>query len=1038
MSDGDQPTPPDEPTTSREDERAAEETAEHAPAAARPVEATTDAVHDPPPSRATETFDHTVTHGEPGDGAGRAFSRGTTVRYFGDYEIQRELGRGGMGVVYKARQVSLNRPVALKMIKAGVLAGVDELRRFKNEAEAVAMLDHPGIVSVHEVGEHEGQQYFSMKLVEGSNLGERLREFEDRPRDAARLVAEAAEAVAHAHMRGILHRDLKPANLLVDAEGHPHITDFGLAKRVEADEEMTTSGAILGTPAYMSPEQAEGRRGTITTATDVYGLGAILYALLTGRAPFKGDSVVDTLAKVRAQPPEGPRKLNAKVPRVLETICLKCLEKDPRRRYPTANALADDLHRWLDSRPITARRAGAAERAWLWCKRKPAIAALSAAMFLALAGGTGATIAVQARANASLAEKNDQLLRANTALKDEQRKVEDREREALDALDRFGRAIADEPLLKNTPFLKELRSRLLREPLAFFGRLQSQLAVDALSRPDSLQRLASVAYRHGRLAHEIGDRQDALKSLQLAATALTRIIREHPSEPEYQLELANTNYATALVQAAMGGFQKAIGSVEQAERILERGTGSPFEDGDWKWSLARCQLMHGTLLFQAGQVGASRRSLDNARRVYEVLIQHHGADLTLRSEFAKCLLCLGGIATDSGQFDEARAHYADTMRVLDELAKAEPSVADFRCDMAKVHHNLGKIESLSRRFAEARVSFQRSIELFEELTREQPTVIEYQTGLAGGFLSLSQADALSGRPDECAASLSKARPIFELLVREHPESPDFASALGATLHNLGEYHFDARRYDQARVLLKEAIGLQSKALETNPSNQHYRECMEAHLLVLRNVARATRDAADLAQAESGLAELEASDARLKKLRERLRAVLGGEFPKDHQQCIALAREGYRVGMYAASARLWREAIESEPNLAADRQTQHRYNAACAAALAAAGTGKDEPPLDDASKSMLREQAREWLQEELDVWTKLIDSATPEQRTAIVQTLKHWQQDTDLATIRDADALARLPEAERQAWKTLWTHVDALLAKRAETASQARQ
>src|SRR5262245_30189666 len=228
----------------------------------------------------------------------------TTIRYFGDYEIQAELGRGGMGVVYRARQVSLNRPVALKLIRAGVLAGDDELRRFQNEAEAVALLDHPGIVPVYEVGDHEGQRYFSMKLVPGGNLADRLATSRDDPKAAAPLLIEAAEAVHHAHVRGILHRDVKPANILVDDQGHPHITDFGLAKRVEADAEMTATGAVLGTPAYMAPEQALGRRGAITTATDVHGLGAVLYGLLTGVAPFSGVSVVDTLTQVKEQLPE--------------------------------------------------------------------------------------------------------------------------------------------------------------------------------------------------------------------------------------------------------------------------------------------------------------------------------------------------------------------------------------------------------------------------------------------------------------------------------------------------------------------------------------------------------------------------------------------------------------------------------------------------------------------------------------------------------------------------------------------------------------
>ena len=281
---------------------------------------------------------------------------GTRVRYFGDYELQKVLGEGGMGIVYKARQLSLNRPVALKMIKATRFASADELRRFQNEAEAVARLDHPNIVPIFEIGQFEDQHYFSMKLVGGESLDKRLKDYAADFKGAARLVATAASAILHAHQRGILHRDLKPANILLDSDGQPHVTDFGLAKRVEGDSELTRSGAILGTPAYMAREQASGRRGSVTTSTDVYGLGAILYALLTGRAPFGGTTVMDTLEQVRERPPESPRKLNPRVPRDLDVICLKCLEKDPRRRYASADALAEDLRRWLAGEPIEAGR----------------------------------------------------------------------------------------------------------------------------------------------------------------------------------------------------------------------------------------------------------------------------------------------------------------------------------------------------------------------------------------------------------------------------------------------------------------------------------------------------------------------------------------------------------------------------------------------------------------------------------------------------------------------------------------------------------
>src|SRR5262245_26720734 len=360
-----------------------------------------------------------LADGEPTDGDEVEWPNGTQVRYFGDYELKRVLGRGGMGVVYQAKQLSLNRPVALKMLRAGDLAGGDELRRFQVEAEAVATLDDPHIVPVYEVGEHHGRRYFSMKLIPGGSLAGRLADYAAEPKAAARLMAVVARAVHHAHQRGILHRDLKPANILIDDEGRPHVTDFGLAKRVEAGDELTLSGAIMGTPGYMAPEQASGRRSAITTAADVYGLGAILYAMLTGRPPFQADSVLETLDQVRDQPPEPPSQLNRRVGRDLETICLKCLEKDPRRRYDSAAAVAADLERYLAGEPILARRTGLVERAAKWARRRPAIAALLGLIALVAALGV-AGIAWQWReavaARNEVAAKARDLTRLNSEL----------------------------------------------------------------------------------------------------------------------------------------------------------------------------------------------------------------------------------------------------------------------------------------------------------------------------------------------------------------------------------------------------------------------------------------------------------------------------------------------------------------------------------------------------------------------------------------------------------------------------------------------
>jgi WD40 repeat protein/predicted Ser/Thr protein kinase len=315
---------------------------------------------------------------------------GDRARQFWDYELERELGRGGMGVVYQARQVSLNRPVALKLIKHGDFASDEQQLQFQNEAEAVARLDHPNIVPIYEVGRHDGRRYFSMKLIAGESLAKRLNDYIADPRRTARLVSVVARAIHHAHQRGILHRDLKPANVLIDTSGQPHVTDFGLAKRIDSDSLETCSGTLVGTPAYMAAEQASSKWGAVTTSTDVHGLGAILYALLTGRAPFGGATPLDTLDQVREKPPEPPTKLNPRVPRDLELICLKCLEKDPALRFNSAGAMAEELERWLDGNALTIRRVTAREMVTKWARRQPALAAFTAALvatvILGLAG----------------------------------------------------------------------------------------------------------------------------------------------------------------------------------------------------------------------------------------------------------------------------------------------------------------------------------------------------------------------------------------------------------------------------------------------------------------------------------------------------------------------------------------------------------------------------------------------------------------------------------------------------------------------------
>jgi len=294
----------------------------------------------------------------------------------GDYELLEEVGRGGQGVVFRARQKSLNRTVALKVITLAPWASKAHIKRFRREAEAAASLDHPSIVPIHEVGEREGSCYFSMKFIEGGQLDEVVRRAPMPIRGAVELIAKVARTVHYAHEHGILHRDIKPGNILLDKNGEPHLTDFGLARLVEAESTVTRTLEVLGTPSYMAPEQAAGSNAALTSATDVYGLGAVLYQLLTGHPPFAGGTTYETIKLLVDTEPRQPRLWNPKIDRDLSTISLKCLEKDPKRRYSSAFALAEDLEHWLKHEPIRARRTGVFTHARKWVRRKPAIAAV--------------------------------------------------------------------------------------------------------------------------------------------------------------------------------------------------------------------------------------------------------------------------------------------------------------------------------------------------------------------------------------------------------------------------------------------------------------------------------------------------------------------------------------------------------------------------------------------------------------------------------------------------------------------------------------
>jgi serine/threonine protein kinase len=368
-----------------------------------------------------------------------------------DYALLGELGRGAMGVVYKARQVSLNRIVALKMVLAGQHARAEDLARFRTEAEAVARLQHPNIVQIYQVGEHDGCPFCALEFVNGTTLAKRLLGTPQPPRPAAHLIEILARAIHQAHQRGIVHRDLKPSNVLLapppdagdglmtsgdplGAEqyyGIPKISDFGLAKQLDSETaSQTKSGTVLGTPSYMAPEQARGQGEEVGPPADVYALGAILYELLTGRPPFKAETLIHTLYQVTTEEPAPPRQLQPKLPRDLETICLRCLAKQPRRRYPSALALAEDLRRFLNGEPILARSHTTSERLWRWCRRNPVPASLLITVTLGSAFGMWhltrlSNQIVRTTALESTAQQSDVLVEVNDIYSDVVRRVKE-------------------------------------------------------------------------------------------------------------------------------------------------------------------------------------------------------------------------------------------------------------------------------------------------------------------------------------------------------------------------------------------------------------------------------------------------------------------------------------------------------------------------------------------------------------------------------------------------------------------------------------
>jgi WD40 repeat protein/tRNA A-37 threonylcarbamoyl transferase component Bud32 len=531
-----------------------------------------------------------------------------SVRYFGDYELLEQIAQGGMGVVYKARQLSLNRLVAVKMIRSGLLATDADVKRFSAEAEAAANLRHPGIVPIYEVGVHDGQHYYSMEYVEGRDLSQIVHDNPLAPAKAAAYVRDMAEIVEYSHREGVVHRDLKPANVLIDGSDRVRITDFGLAKRVGSDADLTTTGQVIGTPKYMSPEQAAAQHALIGPASDVYALGSILYELLTGRAPFRSDSAIDILRQIQEDDPVRPQLLNARLPKDLETICLKCLEKEPRRRYASAQDLADELGRYLRGEPIKARPLSRTTRAVRWCRRKPVAASLLAA----LVAGTATTTWQAVRA--TLAEKATEIALADVTA--ENKRANTNEAKAIELANKEAR-------------LRE-QAQIQAAKLMFE---QGWSKYEQGDMPHAVLLMARCLVNLDALEHAAGTNKD---SVAPEAIALSHSVRTHLLQLSLHSNCPRVTFAhndgVRVMAFSPDGTKLATWSDDQTARLWDVATGEPLGeplqhtklDGVLFWDVATGTPMelHSfpifSLAFSPDGTKLATASWDNTARLWDV------------------------------------------------------------------------------------------------------------------------------------------------------------------------------------------------------------------------------------------------------------------------------------------------------------------------------------------------------------------------------------------------------------------------------------
>jgi serine/threonine protein kinase len=749
-------------------------------------------------------------------------------RTVGNYELLSEIGRGGMGVVYKARQKGLNRIVALKMVLTGEHAGERERARFKAEGEAVARLQHPNIVQIYEIGEWRSSDggapvpFFSLEFVDGGSLAQKIAGAPQPSRQAAALVETLARAIDHAHQQGIVHRDLKPANVLLTARGMPKITDFGLAKQLEKESGETRTGAILGTPSYIAPEQAAGKNRDIGPAVDVYALGAILYELLTGRPPFRGETPLDTMLQVMTDEPAAPAQLCPKVPRDLETICLKCLQKDPRKRYPSAAALADDLRRFLRGEAVQARPVGTPERVWRWCRRRPLVASLLASlMLMALIGVASITVLwrqaenQRRRAETLAAEAQEQ-----RALAEQQRqRAEQNYLQARKAVDDFFTRVSEEKLLQ-VRNLQPLRKQLLEDALKYYQDFLKQHGND----PSLRGEMAATYLRVARIQREIGSRKEAINAVQKAVELRPQLLQADPNNAAQKRQLAEALALLGRLQGETGQSAAGLRSLEQARELLEPLLRAQPDDRELAQELTICFDGMGMLHRLAGRLPDALRCYEQAAETFAKLDRAKPTG-GLHRNLAGCYMNMAVLNKEMGRTAEALRLYHQARGILEAIRLQAPAAQEFQRDLAGVYNNLGGLHAQNGETAEALRWFLQAHTLFDRLARDNPSVIQYQHDLAASLANLGRLQL--SQPEEALPFLRRAAEILERLFGANPDITQVQLDLSRLYNYLGDAYLNAKQPADARLAYERGAAVASLLVKAHPDNAEYRKLQAA-------------------------------------------------------------------------------------------------------------------------------------------------------------------------------------------------------------------